>query len=934
MKQLLVLLLCLFILYRFSSAQTAVCKDSSTTTRYSNSLGRLEVRNQNATPGNGLITAGFIRNTADLSIKGFIAKLDADKNISWSKTIVPDNDTSSIELFDARECADGNTIAAGILTDDHTLYRSIMLYKFNNTGGLLWQKNIRTLTKSTGGLSFAVDGINEGKNKEVLLSSHHLAGTFGDSVYFSITKLTAAGDIVWNHTFSNSYTEPPGIFHANLSIFSGLHLIDDTLFCIGGPDPVIMKLNYNTGNFDTACTTSFTYKTSGTHVASEIYFTTALVDSKHFAFTCETNFFTPYNEMFSVVFDNILAATRSYRINALNMPYTPFSSVRKNILYTNTDTLLIGMPVDRDLYFSAIANTGKIIQERKLINADVSFGFVQKNLLNGNSDALAVMLSQNPDYLPNGFQVYQLQDYGKQFEDCIGVNDPHLTVEQINVVTKDFKIITDKGNKFMASTGFSILNDLGFVKETLCKSVSICDSIKIDGPSLVCSITDPVIFKVKRRSDCLKRISWDIDTAAISAIQNINDSTVAITFKKEWSGYVFASISACTVMKDSFKVEVHASPVAIDLGKDTSFCTLASTVLNAKKGFKNYTWQDGSVDSVFTASATGKYYVTAFNYCGKPSTDTINLFFFKKPVVDLGKDTSFCELQPITFTAGDGLKTYLWSTGSTTVSIKATHTGLYNVVVTDSNNCKATDTVEILEIYPSPKVSLDKNITLCLGQGNVLHAGKGFTTYLWQNGDNADTLTVSNIGKYWVQVINEFGCSNRDSIIIKQLHQSPAAFLFNDSTICVDAGITLKTVRPFSTYFWSNNATTPAIQISSPGKYWLQVKDYYGCAGKDTVEITNRNCPGIFYIPNAFTPNGDMHNDIFKPTIDGVIESYSFNIFNRWGQLLFTSFQINYGWDGNFKSIQQSAATYTWVCSYQLKNKKPQTVKGTVILLR
>jgi gliding motility-associated-like protein len=86
--------------------------------------------------------------------------------------------------------------------------------------------------------------------------------------------------------------------------------------------------------------------------------------------------------------------------------------------------------------------------------------------------------------------------------------------------------------------------------------------------------------------------------------------------------------------------------------------------------------------------------------------------------------------------------------------------------------------------------------------------------------------------------------------------------------------------------------------------------------------------------PNAFTPNGDGINDVFKPVFYGPVSSYTLTIFNRWGQMIFKSRDPGKGWDGTMSGVPQPDDTYVWNCLYQLLGNKPDDKSGTVVLIR
>jgi len=112
-----------------------------------------------------------------------------------------------------------------------------------------------------------------------------------------------------------------------------------------------------------------------------------------------------------------------------------------------------------------------------------------------------------------------------------------------------------------------------------------------------------------------------------------------------------------------------------------------------------------------------------------------------------------------------------------------------------------------------------------------------------------------------------------------------------------------------------------------------------GCVSNpQTFTVTLELCPNdIFYIPNAFTPDGDEKNNVFKPIITSGVDifNYSFVIFNRWGQIIWESFNTNVGWDGTYNNIMCQDGVYTWKMRYKNpKNDEIREFYGNFTLIR
>jgi gliding motility-associated-like protein len=140
-------------------------------------------------------------------------------------------------------------------------------------------------------------------------------------------------------------------------------------------------------------------------------------------------------------------------------------------------------------------------------------------------------------------------------------------------------------------------------------------------------------------------------------------------------------------------------------------------------------------------------------------------------------------------------------------------------------------------------------------------------------------------------------------------------------------------VPGYKNYLWNTGEQSSSLAISSFGTHYLIVTDYNNCSGTDTINIIRKNCMYIG-IPNAFTPNKDTRNDLFKPIINQVIKQYSFVVYNRYGQKIFETHDYNKGWDGTYKGKDQPIGTYVYRILYTNIFGYESVNNGTVMLLR
>ncbi len=418
---------------------------------------------------------------------------------------------------------------------------------------------------------------------------------------------------------------------------------------------------------------------------------------------------------------------------------------------------------------------------------------------------------------------------------------------------------------------------------------------------------------------------------------NSTDSLFTVTAA---GTYYVTATDACGL---STTDTVHVTAVistAFSAGPDRSKCNGDTLHLTATGGFSNYTWSNNyyinttSGQSVIVNPPQDTvYYVRAQNSSGCIFRDTVRVMVFYSPAIDLGSDVRLCPGDSAAFDAGTGFLGYLWNTGVGFAGIFAQQPGEYVVIATTADGCISTDTVHILNPFPSQAVQLDKDTTLCINGSRILDAGN-FTGYQWNTGATGSEITVNSLGMYAVTVTDNNGCKASDSVHITTLYPSPSGFLPGNSSVCSYQTMEIVSTGSFSQYLWNTGATTPSINISQPGVYWLQVTGLHACKGKDSIHIKPKDCLHGFYIPNAFTPNSDTKNDLFRPMLFGPVVSYDFSIYDRWGKMVFHSTDFQAGWDGSINGLPASPNSFIWICSYQLAGEKMKTAKGSVLIVR
>ena len=126
---------------------------------------------------------------------------------------------------------------------------------------------------------------------------------------------------------------------------------------------------------------------------------------------------------------------------------------------------------------------------------------------------------------------------------------------------------------------------------------------------------------------------------------------------------------------------------------------------------------------------------------------------------------------------------------------------------------------------------------------------------------------------------------------------------------------------------------SPELKWDNDITYVLRVSNAQGCVGYDSISVKYYTGPEL-YVPNAFSPNGDGNNDVFRFIPVGITEYHFFRIFNRWGQLMYSSTDFRQGWDGTYKGKPAALDTYIWILEGKDFTGKTILRKGTVTLVK
>jgi gliding motility-associated-like protein len=403
----------------------------------------------------------------------------------------------------------------------------------------------------------------------------------------------------------------------------------------------------------------------------------------------------------------------------------------------------------------------------------------------------------------------------------------------------------------------------------------------------------------------------------------VTDSAITISIP---GTYWALDSSACGSIRESIVISQNPLPV-VNLGNDTDLCTGNTLTINATTPNATYSWQNGTTVPTFTVTTSGTYWV-AVTVNGCSTSDSIVVGYINPLTFNIGNDTTYCGSFSRTLTAG--IAHTVWSNGYTALSITVNAPGTYWGGIIACGDTLS-DSITITE-KPLPVVNIGDDTTLCTGSTLTLNATTGSASYLWQNGSTGPTFTVSNAGIYWVDVTVN-GCTKPDSIDIS--YASPLAIsLGSDTSICEDSILILNVFEPLAHYLWSNGDTTAFITANQSGTYTVTVSNACGSATASE-NITVKQCVCKVAIPNAFSPNNDGKNDFFGVLTQCPVQDFELDIYNRWGQKVFSANDPATKWDGTYRGMPQPISVFVYMVRY----RDPYTGEnhnqaGNVTLLR
>jgi len=411
-------------------------------------------------------------------------------------------------------------------------------------------------------------------------------------------------------------------------------------------------------------------------------------------------------------------------------------------------------------------------------------------------------------------------------------------------------------------------------------------------------------------------------------------------------------------------------PMSVSINNPTILCPgdnvlLTATVTGGLTPY-SYNWSNGQNTNSISISPqlSSVYSVVVTGQCTNSSvSDTVfvSVPVFQPLVVQLGADIiEICPFLEDTLfaniTGGVGNYVIQWNQNNSIISGENTNdltinpgsSTLYTIVVTDDCDLSGSDSLQYTITSPPLFVSTSVNPEICPGDSIYISAqasgGYGSYSYYWTDlGIYAQGVWVApEISQSYIVEVSDECQTFTTPAVADVIVSQPIA----DFTVLTEEPMlnlltsfqnTSSNATSFTWYFgdgFSSNEMNPTHTYTNTGQYnvTLIITNATGCIDSITkpIKIVGEF---YFYIPNSFSPNEDNLNAVFSGEFIG-LNSLQISIFNRWGEEVYSSKEIDFAWDGTFDGVMVPNDTYSWVITYKRKGARNNQISGHVNVIR
>jgi gliding motility-associated-like protein len=247
---------------------------------------------------------------------------------------------------------------------------------------------------------------------------------------------------------------------------------------------------------------------------------------------------------------------------------------------------------------------------------------------------------------------------------CDPMETGTVTTRTVQVQVSDGSFGNTAGGSFSQQTWVANPLSISIVSRCICPiTCNGCfknDSVKIAGIDTLCYNTN-FTYKLTGYQCSQFKTTWSILGTGINIVSR-TDTTLTVRFSQGTTARLTAVIQdSCNTNTITAKTSIIGAPPILELGADINICQTGSYPIKAGRGFKSYLWKNGSVDSTFTATGVGTYWVRVVDSCGDVQSDTLRINQIAPPLFNIVPDSlRICEGQNVAVTAPTGFTKYRW----------------------------------------------------------------------------------------------------------------------------------------------------------------------------------------------------------------------------------------------------------------------------------
>lgn len=477
-----------------------------------------------------------------------------------------------------------------------------------------------------------------------------------------------------------------------------------------------------------------------------------------------------------------------------------------------------------------------------------------------------------------------------------------------------------------------------------------------------CATNDGSIVLENLSPNAAYDVTYNDNGSIVGPTNMMSDANGDITISGLGSGnytdFTVTLASGCSSTDNTVINLTAPNAPTVDAGPDISICTGESVTLTANNpSGAQIVWDNNVTDGVaFSPNQTTTYTVTA-DPNGCPATDQVTVTVNPIPNVTANASaTTICSGDQVTL-FGSGVANLQWDNGVTdNTPFTPSSTATYTVTGIDANGCQNTDQITVnVNPIPTSSFNVDINDGCIPLTVNFTNTNNGNAS--WDFGDGSTSNQSGNISHTYnstgcfdvsLTVTDNAGCSSTTTMSDYICTSGPPVASFSQSDVLVPNSNPVVYFYNSSiganAYEWHFGDGNTSVETDpdhtypdQPETYRVMLVAYAGNCTDTAYSAVEVEEELLFYVPNTFTPDGDPHNQIFKPVMTSGFDPYNYTlyIFNRWGEILFESHNTDIGWDGTYQGKLVQDGTYVWkIIIHDTKTDERKDFHGHVNVLK